>query len=55
MPELKVARLDDAPLVEGARAAAAAILGSDPQLTREEHRPLAEHLAAFVASSGDPS
>jgi ATP-dependent DNA helicase RecG len=55
MPELKVARLDDAPLVEGARAAAAAILSDDPELTREEHRPLAEHLAAFVAGSGDPS
>ncbi|HEY2595722.1 MAG TPA: ATP-dependent DNA helicase RecG, partial [Chloroflexota bacterium] len=55
MPELKVARLDDAPLVEGARAAAAAILGADPELASEEHRPLAEHLAAFVASSGDPS
>jgi ATP-dependent DNA helicase RecG len=55
MPELKVAKLDDAPLVEGARAAASTILGDDPGLTRDEHAALAEHLAAFVASSGDPS
>jgi ATP-dependent DNA helicase RecG len=55
MPELKVARLDDAPLVDGARRAASAILGQDPELIRDEHRALAEHLAAFVASSGDPS
>ncbi len=55
MPELKVAKLDDAPLVEGARAAATAILSVDPELTHDEHRALADHLAAFVASSGDPS
>lgn len=55
MPELKVARLDDAPLVEGARAAATQILSVDPQLARGEHRALAAHLDAFVASSGDPS
>jgi ATP-dependent DNA helicase RecG len=55
MPELKVAKLDDAPLVESARAAAAEILRDDPDLARDEHRALAERLAAFVASSGDPS
>jgi ATP-dependent DNA helicase RecG len=55
MPELKVAKLDDAPLVEAARSAATAILSQDPELTRDEHRALADHLAAFVASSGDPS
>jgi ATP-dependent DNA helicase RecG len=55
MPELKVAKLDDAPLVESARAAATTILGDDPELARGEHQALAQHLAAFVASSGDPS
>jgi ATP-dependent DNA helicase RecG len=55
MPELRVARLDDAPLVEAARSAAAAILSDDPELSRDEHTALAHHLAAFVASSGDPS
>ncbi|MBV9582375.1 MAG: ATP-dependent DNA helicase RecG [Chloroflexi bacterium] len=55
MPELKVARLDDAPLVESVRSAATRILADDPELVREEHHALAGHLAAFVASAGDPS
>ncbi|MBV9325157.1 MAG: ATP-dependent DNA helicase RecG [Chloroflexi bacterium] len=55
MPELKVARLDDAPLVESARASAAQILAADPELARDEHRALATHLAEFVAGAGDPS
>ena len=42
MPELKVAKLDDAPLVEAARSAATAILSDDPELTRDEHRALAD-------------
>jgi ATP-dependent DNA helicase RecG len=54
-PELKVARLDDAPLVEAARAAAASVLAEDPELARPEHAALATHLAAFVAQSGEPS
>jgi ATP-dependent DNA helicase RecG len=55
MPELKVARLDDAPLVEAARSAATAILARDPELVRSEHATLASHLAAFMSTSGDPS
>jgi ATP-dependent DNA helicase RecG len=55
MPELKVARLDDAPLVEAARTAAASVLSSDPELSHPEHAALAAHLAKFVARSGDPS
>ena len=55
MPELKVARLDDAPLVEAARSAATTILAEDPELVRDEHQALSSHLAAFMASSGDPS
>jgi ATP-dependent DNA helicase RecG len=55
MPELKVARLDDAPLVEAARSAATAILAEDPELVRDEHQALSRHLVAFIATSGDPS
>ena len=55
MPELKVARLDDAPLVEAARAAATSVLTRDPELTAHEHAALAAHLSDFVAHAGDPS
>jgi ATP-dependent DNA helicase RecG len=55
MPELHVARLDDAPLVEAARSSATTILAHDPELARADHAALASHLAAFVARSGDPS
>jgi hypothetical protein len=55
MPELKVARLDDAALVEAARSSAAAVLSRDPELAAPEHAALAAHLAEFVAGSGDPS
>jgi ATP-dependent DNA helicase RecG len=55
LPELKVARLDDAPLVEAARSAATSVLSRDPELVELEHASLAEHLADFVAHSGDPS
>jgi ATP-dependent DNA helicase RecG len=54
-PELKVARLDDAPLVESARRAAASVLAIDPELSRPEHAALRDHLDAFVAGVGDPS
>jgi ATP-dependent DNA helicase RecG len=55
LPELKVARLDDAPLVEAARSAAIAVLQRDPDLAAPEHSQLREHLADFLAHSGDPS
>jgi ATP-dependent DNA helicase RecG len=55
MPELKVARLDDAPLVEAARTAATTVLSRDPELVEPEHAALATHLAEFVSLSGDPS
>ncbi|MGI9147911.1 MAG: ATP-dependent DNA helicase RecG [Chloroflexota bacterium] len=55
LPELKVARLDDAPLVEAARAAAAAVLSQDPGLVEPQHAELRSHLDAFVALAGDPS
>jgi ATP-dependent DNA helicase RecG len=55
LPELKVARLDDAPLVEAARAAGTGILGRDPELDLPEHATLRDHLADFIAQSGEPS
>jgi ATP-dependent DNA helicase RecG len=55
LPELKVARLDDAPLVEAARSAATAVLTRDPDLVEPEHAALRDHLAALVAHSGEPS
>jgi ATP-dependent DNA helicase RecG len=55
LPELKVARLDDAPLVEAARASATGILGADPELVAAEHATLRDHLDEFVAQSGEPS
>jgi ATP-dependent DNA helicase RecG len=55
LPELKVARLDDAPLVEAARSAATSVLSRDPELVQPEHAALAAHLAEFVTQSGDPS
>jgi ATP-dependent DNA helicase RecG len=54
-PELKVARLDDAPLVEAARRTAEALLRSDPDLTSDEHKPLRAHVDAFIAQGADPS
>jgi ATP-dependent DNA helicase RecG len=55
LPQLKVARLDDAPLVEAARSAATSVLSGDPELARPEHAPLRTHLLEFVARGGDPS
>jgi ATP-dependent DNA helicase RecG len=55
MPELKVARLDDAPLVEAARASAHSVLSHDPELTLPANAALRAHLDAFVAQAGDPS
>jgi ATP-dependent DNA helicase RecG len=55
-PELKVARLDDARLVESARRTADALLRADPDLTSEDHSVLRAHLDAFLArGGGDPS
>ncbi len=55
LPDLRVARLDDAGLVEGARRAASAILASDPELLLAEHESLRAHLAAFQARAEEPS
>ncbi|MDQ6670982.1 MAG: ATP-dependent DNA helicase RecG [Chloroflexota bacterium] len=55
LPELKVARLDDAPLVEAARSAASAVLSADPELVQPQHAALRSHLDAFVAHASEPS
>jgi ATP-dependent DNA helicase RecG len=55
LPQLKVARLDDAPLIESARSAASAVLSQDPELAQPEHAALRAHLLDFAAQSGDPS
>ena len=55
MPELKVAKLDDAPLVEGARAAATADPQRGPRARRRTSTVRWRPPGAFVASSGDPS
>ena len=55
LPDLQVARLDDAPLVEAARAAATAVLADDPDLAAPANAALRAHLLEFVAHSGDPS
>jgi ATP-dependent DNA helicase RecG len=54
-PDLKVARLDDAILVESARAAAHKLLQGDPNLDKPEHAPLRQHLHTFVERVGEPS
>jgi ATP-dependent DNA helicase RecG len=54
-PELKIARLDDAPLVEAARSSAAAVLTHDPDLAAPDHAGLAAHLSDFMLQMGDPS
>jgi ATP-dependent DNA helicase RecG len=45
LPDLKVAQLSDVPLIELARAEAAHLLESDPDLTRPEHAALAGEVA----------
>jgi ATP-dependent DNA helicase RecG len=54
-PDLKVARLDDALLVEAARMAATAILDSDPHLEQPEQMRLRAHIEAFMGRVGEPS
>jgi ATP-dependent DNA helicase RecG len=55
LPQLRVARLDDAPLVEAARSAATSVLSGDPELAEPDHAALRTHLLEFVAQAGDPS
>ncbi len=54
-PDLKVARLDDALLVEAGRSVASGILAQDPYLETPEHADLRAHVQAFMARAGEPS
>lgn len=54
-PELKAARLDDALLIEAARAEASTLLDTDPELALPEHAALRQHVDAFHARMGEPS
>jgi ATP-dependent DNA helicase RecG len=55
LPDLRVARLDDAELVEDARLAATEILERDPELAAAEYAALREHLDAFTAQGAEPN
>ena len=55
LPDLKVARLSDLRILEQARAAAQLLFQEDPELTRPEHRLLAEKVARFWKKGGDLS
>ncbi|HYU17627.1 MAG TPA: ATP-dependent DNA helicase RecG [Chloroflexota bacterium] len=54
-PELRVARIDDAALVEQARRAAQQILERDPDLSLPEHAGLARMVADFRRRAGEPN
>ncbi len=54
-PELRVATLDDAGLIERARAAARKILDRDPDLALPEHAGLAARMADFRRRTGEPN
>ncbi|HEX3246218.1 MAG TPA: ATP-dependent DNA helicase RecG [Chloroflexota bacterium] len=54
-PELKVATLNDAGLVELARATAQDILARDPDLSRSEHALLSHQVAEFLERAAAPN
>ena len=53
LPPLRTAKLSDIATLEAARAVASRLFASDPALERQEHRALAEQVAAFWAGAGD--
>ncbi len=55
LPDLKLARLDDAALVEQARSAATELLDHDPLLEQPDNATLREHLSSFAAQAGEPN
>jgi ATP-dependent DNA helicase RecG len=55
LPPLQTAQLSDLRTLEDARAAAKSLFEIDPQLSRPEHAPLANQVAAFWRGSGDIS
>lgn len=55
LPDLKLARISDARLLELARREAEALLASDPGLRQPQHQLLAQHMAEFFAQTIDLS
>jgi ATP-dependent DNA helicase RecG len=55
LPELTLARLSDAMVLEQARTEAQALLREDPDLARPEHRLLARKLVEFWGGESDLS
>ena len=53
LPQLKVAKLTDAHLLDTARRDAAAVLAEDRQLALPEHAPLAAAVERLIAGPGD--
>jgi ATP-dependent DNA helicase RecG len=54
-PELRVATLDDATLVDRARKAAEKVLEFDPSLTLPQHAGLADLVVRFRRRAGEPN
>jgi ATP-dependent DNA helicase RecG len=55
LPPLRTAQLGDLRTLEIARSAARKLFDADPDLSRPEHRDLAEQVAVFWAGAGDRS
>ena len=55
LPALRLANLSNVQILEQARAEAQRIFQEDPDLSRPEHLPLAEHVSRFWKGKGDPS
>lgn len=53
LPDLRMARLSDTPLLEMARAEAIALFQSDPTLSKPEHQLLIQELARVWQSQGE--
>ncbi len=55
LPDLRMARLSDTPLLELARNEALALFKKDPSLTMREHRQLAQELSRVWQTGGESS
>ncbi|MBM3149607.1 MAG: DNA helicase RecG, partial [Chloroflexi bacterium] len=53
LPDLRMARLSDTPLLELARAEAITLFHSDSDLSKPEHQPLAKEMARVWQSQGE--
>lgn len=55
LPDLKVAKLSDVKILELARTVAEELFAADPELSRPEHKTLAENVKLFWKGKGDRS